>query len=768
MTTLNVQHIPYLLGKWRRDSDDPLVKVKVRGFKLSGHMAECMLSWRGLFDEHHFGRRLFQVMDLSRFTTFEHFRKLCGLATLTHDLGKCSQEFQTMLWLKEWEYQKAEFVAQFGEPLDPYIPDNPRKIFKQQFRHEFMTRWILTIPEVWAWLVDQAGSESHAWMVVSAAFGHHRKTEKALDVSLNRKPHLFLQNMSRSVQRLSTRYQMGSFPVLEDRVFMGHEAWEDMRLDQYDQEEYSETPLSLAVKWCTILADVTGSVENIPLYNREQGRSQNQAVQVVKDLKAKLPESFQIKDLLEHVRFVTEQQFKEPRPFQRECLETPGDVLLKAPCGGGKTVAAYLWANQDRSKRVIFTGPTTGTASQLYKDYRGDALRHGRQFVDQMLEGFTVTPYEEQNLADTLDDLHVDVGDVMFCTVDQLLGLMTFQHKAILWLLAIVDSQIVFDEYHSYDRKMRVFLKRFLQVFPGLRVMGMTATSSASWTKAWVDARPGIAQVPKQGIADPSALIPRYRVHRVNDAEEYFQEGTLWMVNTVAVAQEVTEDSDALCYHARFRYEDKVKRQQDLIAGFRGAEKPRAVATQIAQMSLDISATSMISELCPANDLLQRLGRVNRGASPQGVANIYVYKPETLYPYWSEGDDEPSKLWAWLGTLEGRNLSQQDFEQELERIESTFQIVEGDTLMMSTNPESLREDMEYMATVLLSRDYEDLVAKYGKEKVPAWALQRVEISTPMNKETRESAFVFKHRYVVNWKYRSRTGLHKPTRKFGKV
>src|SRR4029077_19764152 len=61
---------------------------------------------------------------------------------------------------------------------------------------------------------------------------------------------------------------------------------------------------------------------------------------------------------------------------------------VKAGCGSGKTLAAYMWAAKNHpTRRLYFCYPTTGTATEGFKDYllqpevKAD-LFHSRREVD--------------------------------------------------------------------------------------------------------------------------------------------------------------------------------------------------------------------------------------------------------------------------------------------------------------------------------------------------------------------------------------------------
>ena len=93
----------------------------------------------------------------------------------------------------------------------------------------------------------------------------------------------------------------------------------------------------------------------------------------------------------------------------------------------------------------------------------------------------------------------------------------------------------------------------------------------------------------------------------------------LWVSNTV----DRTMNSYRSCrefshsdtvYHSRFRYIDRVLRHKAVIDAFVGPGSAIAWTSQVAEMSLDLSASLLVTDLALIPALIQRLGRLNRRA----------------------------------------------------------------------------------------------------------------------------------------------------------
>ena len=147
------------------------------------------------------------------------------------------------------------------------------------------------------------------------------------------------------------------------------------------------------------------------------------------------------------------------------------------------------------------------------------------------------------------------------------------------------------------------------------------------------------------GGPDALELLPRY--HRgnltsIDDTVEHVRRElqsqspvgkVLWVTNTVSRAIEAADRCRKMrpvVYHSRFKYADRVGHHKDVIQQFRDASQPAlAVCTQVAEMSLDLSATLLVTELAPIPALIQRLGRLNRRATGKDdpTRPFVVYEP---------------------------------------------------------------------------------------------------------------------------------------------
>jgi CRISPR-associated endonuclease/helicase Cas3 len=346
------------------------------------------------------------------------------------------------------------------------------------------------------------------------------------------------------------------------------------------------------------------------------------------------------------------------RDFQERVASSDSYLTLAvAGCGSGKSLAAYLWARgwceklTDRNFRLFFCLPTTGTTTEHFKDYALEsdipsALAHSRSSIDLQTMAQTA-PQEDAENSDTaeaakealraeqdkIESLALWSTPLTVTTADTVLGLMVNARRSIYSLPAIMQSAIVFDEIHAFDDQMFGHLLVFLRNFPKLPVLLMTASLPEERLKAIQSSRPDLNCVP--GLKE-FEILPRYdvpyTVEQVNEAiiwrevKKCLESNgkVLWVRNRVDWANQMYleaktkfPDISVNVYHSRLRYKDRSDRHRHVIDTFKAKGKAALlVSTQVAEMSLDLSADLLVTDIAPVPALIQRMGRLNRRATP--------------------------------------------------------------------------------------------------------------------------------------------------------
>ena len=445
------------------------------------------------------------------------------------------------------------------------------------------------------------------------------------------------------------------------------------------------------------------------------------------------------------------------RPFQIDLgASTARVTLARAGCGTGKTVGAYNWAKRHAiDRKLIFCYPTTGTSTEGFIDYvhnqLDSVLLHSRANVD--LERVELTKLAatgeeadagdgtENETAKKLESFKAWGKESIVCTIDTVLGLLQCNRRPMYLFPVISQAAFVFDEVHCYDDSLFGALLRFLEVVKA-PILLMSA-SIQPWQLEAIETAVGEPVNIVQGAADLEQQ-PRYRFEYADEpnwervAQELENGGkVLWVCNQVKTAIGVylaakAKNLNAVLYHSRYRYEDRVEHHRAVVDGFKQDQPILAIATQVAEMSLDLSATLLVSQIANPAGLIQRLGRLNRRYCGHALDALFYPDGVPGYPY-----DEQTDLAEGLRLIQSftGEVNQAQLAEWLEKSDLGGKPNKDSVLLdgkWRTYPTSLR-DAGYTTTVLLEEDLKmiksqsaGLIPRYtvplivNKQKLDKW------------------------------------------------
>ena len=372
--------------------------------------------------------------------------------------------------------------------------------------------------------------------------------------------------------------------------------------------------------------------------------------------------------------------------------EKPGLLIIEAGMGTGKTEAALasveVMATQSRAGGIFFGLPTQATANGLFPRLKHWAesqtenhvfsilLAHGTAEAEENFqellkedyktteEGLTVHPWTQGKHKKLLSDF-------VCGTVDQILQMALAQKFLSLLHVGITEKVVIIDEVHAYDAYMNGYLEKTLRWlgFYHIPVTLLSATLPSDKRSHFVEAYTGkscicdktgyplITLVTEEGsLIQETVEIPEkkeVKIEKITDAEilskisEKTQKGacTGIVVNTVARAQklygclkEKFPDNQIILLHSCYTSYDRSEKEREILAkaGKHSTPEDRkgliVIGTQVIEQSLDLDFDYMISDLCPADLLLQRIGRLHRHnrTRPQSVSSpvISIITPE--------------------------------------------------------------------------------------------------------------------------------------------
>ncbi len=667
-------------------------------------------------------------------TSLRPFLRNLRLSCLLHDLGKANDGFQRA-------------VRRRGE---------------QKMRHEHLSALIAASDPLRGWM--KAADDIDAEIVQAAIASHHSKASHKgmggllVEGSPIIRVEVGAREFAQCLERASGDLDMVTPTNLDglstwDRARVEREAYEfklrARRLKQSMRVDSVRRRLVVAVKAALVSADAAASGLTREGVNLENWLSSCFEREL---LTGQWVREGIIGPRMAEIEKRTRRRFKW-LDFQEAVGGLGRRAVLVSPCGSGKTLAAWRWIQAQLevcpASRIIFLYPTRVTATEGFRDYvswaggETAALVHSTSEYD--LGGMFENPGDprregDYSVRERLFALGYWPKRVFSATVDAFLAFMRNQYASLCMLPVLCDSIVVIDEVHSFTQGMFTALERFLKFFD-VPVLCMTATLPDDRLAALKEGC-GMEVFPaeKQKFADlkRQASLPRYRLRKVKGADQARKEvekrlraaggkqlRVLWVVNTVdrcqgryREARELSEFSDVLCYHSRFKLSDRKARHNDVIRRFRETAGPLLlVTTQVCEMSLDLDADVLVTETAPVPSLIQRMGRCCREPEPKGgrVGFVFVYAAEEDAPY---EHDEMQQGKEFLGKMARRRkpLSQADLAAYLTKMDIADPFPRDghvgfldDGMYASAHDDPFREGDDYTVDCVLDSDVDEFL-----------------------------------------------------------
>jgi CRISPR-associated endonuclease/helicase Cas3 len=337
-------------------------------------------------------------------------------------------------------------------------------------------------------------------------------------------------------------------------------------------------------------------------------------------------------------------------------------LLMRAPTGAGKTDACLLWAKKqienNRADRLVIAMPTRFTSNALAIDVESSLSETGLYHSSAWFSKHYQKASESKKALDYQRLQHEFAKQletpITVCTIDHLLISLTHakeEHHSVTFNLA--HSCVAIDEADFYDEFTQANILEFLKVLCILDVPVLIM--SASLPESSLKMYQTTGYTPKQIKEDKSDyervrcnVINKIEYEELNELESILEQAksqpTIVYANTVAKAMSFynwfqNRDIEPILYHSRFAEPDKVKKEKLLIKnlGKQAWQENKAtgiaILTQIGEMSVNISSHYMISEICPMDRLVQRVGRLSRFDKTIGNLNVLIpQKKGTFYP----------------------------------------------------------------------------------------------------------------------------------------
>lgn len=333
-------------------------------------------------------------------------------------------------------------------------------------------------------------------------------------------------------------------------------------------------------------------------------------------------------------------QIKDEEIWQLEKVKDTKDknVFLKATTGVGKTEFALLWA---KGKKLIYVLPLRTAVNAMWKRLRNifgddevgllhsDALFYLEDIKDHSRDENISESFISYDLAKNLS------YPVIVATADQFFtaGLKYPGYEKIYSTFAY--SYVVLDEIQLYDPRIAAIIIKTLEEITklGAKFCIMSATLPEFYQNIMKDRKINFEELEyipqnlkkhKIQLIESGILIESKDEKGLNEEiknyiKKFVEKGkkVLIILNTIRAAKEVYEkikeefkDKNICLIHSQFTLKDR-KEKEEIFESER--DYPDVlIATQVAEVSLDIDYDVLFTELAPLDSIFQRMGRVLR------------------------------------------------------------------------------------------------------------------------------------------------------------
>ncbi len=394
--------------------------------------------------------------------------------------------------------------------------------------------------------------------------------------------------------------------------------------------------------------------------------------------------------------------------FQEEMYNSQERVIiLEASTGSGKTEGALLYSEKylkNNEKLVYIISNKASLNAQYYRLSEYFDRENISLLYSNVVQTYLEILKEENNNSNLYEYAkHLTklsqyfVKPIILTTIYSLFKLIykdkSYDKISDIILSQIYNSVIVFDEVQIHYEKKREKSNRFeyedliklicfLLENTNAKIVIMSATLSNKLIK-------DIKQIAKTHNINIKIItytnnikLHKYKIINKNITELEINEVNndyividntklkkpiLIVTNTVNKAIKIykkikNKGLKTILLHSRFKLKDRKTKEKEIINNFNNYDV--IVTTQIVEVSVDISANSMLTETAPLSSLIQRFGRVNRH-NPKEVTstNILIYNdPKDYHPPYRK--NECAESYEILKEYENQSISK-DIERDM-------------------------------------------------------------------------------------------------------
>ncbi|MDI6977116.1 CRISPR-associated helicase Cas3' [Serratia sp. Se-RSBMAAmG] len=328
----------------------------------------------------------------------------------------------------------------------------------------------------------------------------------------------------------------------------------------------------------------------------------------------------------------------------KELSEFNSVSVLKGPAGVGKTKIMLEWLkNINNKKKTFIIVPKTSIALSLYEEIRSEYL------TESSIE-IVIGDLKENSINNkryTTIDSELFSGDVIITTIDQILNMM-MSHTKIDVFLDVLNSNIIFDEFHEFLYIPAismlfieiVYLKHFLN---NRNCLLVSATPNYFLLKKLLISEKNVKKIKSFNNTKYKINLIEFNDNKSNEliSNGMFEPkpiGEICIFNTATKAQYsamkcISEgEENTLVFHSKFNVNTKRDIFSKIMTEFGKDKQTRNCVLRVGpilQASVDLSTHHMHTEISNIDNIYQRLGRVVRwNESDDGKGEYSIYLPK--------------------------------------------------------------------------------------------------------------------------------------------